>query len=89
VVEGVEYVAEGGLWEWCSSCRSFEHWNSLVPAWWSCDLEVDEQQLTALPTALEVAIQAQKAEDNLVAAARKAKAEITAGLSSPMDYEQL
>jgi hypothetical protein len=30
-----------------------------------------------------------QAENNLVAAARKAKAEIAAGLSSPMDYEQL
>jgi hypothetical protein len=28
-------------------------------------------------------------ENNLVAAAQKAKAEIAAGLSSPMDYEQL
>jgi glycerate-2-kinase len=30
-----------------------------------------------------------RTENNLVAAARKAKAEIAAGLSSPMDYEQL
>lgn len=28
-------------------------------------------------------------ENNLVAAARKAKAEIAVGLSTPMDYEQL
>jgi predicted RNA-binding protein with RPS1 domain len=28
-------------------------------------------------------------KNNLVAAARKAKAEIAAGLSTPMDYEQL
>ena len=28
-------------------------------------------------------------KDNLVAAARKAKAEIAAGMSTPMDYEQL
>jgi predicted RNA-binding protein with RPS1 domain len=28
-------------------------------------------------------------KNNLVAAARKAKAEIVAGLSTPMDYEQL
>ena len=30
-----------------------------------------------------------RTENNLVAAARKAKAEIAAGLSSPMEYEQL
>jgi hypothetical protein len=31
----------------------------------------------------------QRTKPNLVAAARKAKAEIAAGLSTPMDYEQL
>jgi glycerate-2-kinase len=30
-----------------------------------------------------------RTKNNLVAAARKAKAEIAAGLSTPMDYEQL
>jgi hypothetical protein len=31
----------------------------------------------------------QRTKSNLVVAARKAKAEIAAGLSTPMDYEQL
>jgi hypothetical protein len=31
----------------------------------------------------------QRTKPNLVAAARRAKAEIAAGLSTPMDYEQL
>ncbi|MFM9265037.1 hypothetical protein [Tychonema sp. BBK16] len=30
-----------------------------------------------------------RTKNNLVAAARKAKAEIAAGMSTPMDYEQL
>jgi hypothetical protein len=60
VIEGVEFIAEGSLWEWCSNCHSFEHSRSLVPAWWSCELEVDEQKLTALPTAIEAARQALK-----------------------------
>ena len=30
-----------------------------------------------------------RTKDNLVSAARKAKAEIAAGMSTPMDYEQL
>jgi hypothetical protein len=30
-----------------------------------------------------------RTQDNLVAAAQKAKAEMAAGLSTPMDYEQL
>jgi hypothetical protein len=62
VIEGIEFMAEGGLWEWCSNCHSFEHSHGLVPAWWSCDLEVDEQKLTALPIALEAATQAHKTE---------------------------
>jgi hypothetical protein len=60
VIEGMKFVAEGGLWEWCSSCHSFEHYSGLVPDWWSCDLEVNVQELTALPTAIEAARQALK-----------------------------
>jgi hypothetical protein len=30
-----------------------------------------------------------RSQDNLIAAAQKAKAEIAAGLSTPMDYQQL
>jgi hypothetical protein len=41
VIEGREFVATGGLWEWCSSCHCFEHYSGLVPEWWSCDLEVE------------------------------------------------
>jgi DNA gyrase/topoisomerase IV subunit B len=57
-IDGVEFVAKGGLWEWCSSCRSFAHYSCLVPSWWSCDLEVDVKKLTSLPTAIEDALQA-------------------------------
>lgn len=57
VIDGVRYVARGGLWQWCGACRSFEHFSALVPEWWACDLEVDEGRLTALPTAIEEAIQ--------------------------------
>jgi hypothetical protein len=59
VIKGIKFVAHGGLWEWCSSCRSFEHYSGLVPEWWSCNLEVDTKNLTALPTAIEEAMKAQ------------------------------
>ena len=50
------FVSRGGLWEWCSQCRSFQHFSALVPDWWSCDLEVDTHKLTPYPTAIEDAI---------------------------------
>jgi hypothetical protein len=50
------FVARGGLWEWCSACRSFEHYSALVPDWWSCALLVDTKGLTPYPTTIEEAI---------------------------------
>ncbi len=47
------FVARGALWEWCSSCRSYEHASALVPSWWQADLAVVERGLTALPEVLE------------------------------------
>jgi hypothetical protein len=63
IINGRKFVATGALWEWCSSCHSFEHYSSLVPDWWSCDLEVDCKKLTALPTAIEEAMEAQGSVD--------------------------
>ncbi len=37
-IEGEIYVGPGSYWEWCSSCRAFEHFSGLVPAWWDFDL---------------------------------------------------
>ena len=54
---GITFVARGGGWEWCSACRSFEHFSGLVPDWWSSNLDVDESKLTALPDVLERAVQ--------------------------------
>jgi hypothetical protein len=59
LIDGRKFIATGALWEWCSNCRSFEHSSGLVPDWWSCDLEVDDKKLTALPTPIEAAIEAQ------------------------------
>jgi hypothetical protein len=53
IVEGQRYVARGGLWEWCSTCRAYEHAQALVPEWWSSSLEVNEADLTAEPEAIE------------------------------------
>lgn len=50
---GIRFVARGACWEWCSCCLTYEHYSALVPDWWTNDLSVDENQLTAFPDALE------------------------------------
>ena len=49
------FRGHGGLWEWCSSCHSYEHYSGLVPAWWHDVLTVDETLLTHDPEAIESA----------------------------------
>lgn len=51
------FVSRGGLWEWCSFCRTFEHSSVLVPDWWKSDLDVDESRLTVEPEALQRAVE--------------------------------
>ena len=62
VSDGITFVARGAGWEWCSACRTFEHYSALVPDWWSSDLVVDESGLTAIPDVLEHAIQREQDE---------------------------
>lgn len=50
-----QYAGNGGLWEWCSSCRSYEHYSCLVPIHWTTPYLVDAKMLTAEPEELEVA----------------------------------
>ncbi|MEG4117182.1 hypothetical protein QUA43_06740 [Microcoleus sp. N9_B4] len=57
-IEGVTFVLNGDLWEWCSNCHIFQHYSCLVPRWWSCDLDVNTEKLTALPKAIEKAMKA-------------------------------
>lgn len=51
------FVSRGGLWEWCSSCGSYEHASVLVPDWWENDLVVDETILTTEPDELQRSIE--------------------------------
>lgn len=50
------HLGRCGLWEWCSSCRSFAHYSAAMPNWWHCDIIVDESILTPEPEALEAAL---------------------------------
>ena len=48
-------IAKGSEWQWCSYCRSFEHGEVLVPSWWSSELKIDGNKLTAIPEILDMA----------------------------------
>jgi len=53
-----KYVGSGGLWEWCSSCWTYEHSSALVPIGWRPELlHIDESKLTAEPEALQDALE--------------------------------
>ena len=52
---GSRFIGRGGLWEWCSACRSFAHYSARVPEWWASDLQVDPGQLEHQPAAIEQA----------------------------------
>lgn len=60
LIDGQHFVARGGCWQWCSTCRSYLHSSCFVPEWWSCDLVIDSSKLTAEPTALEKAYKEQR-----------------------------
>jgi hypothetical protein len=56
-IDGNKYRGPGSYWEWCSSCRSFEHMSAFVPEWWKVEpLNIDHSKLTALPDLLDEAI---------------------------------
>lgn len=43
----------GGLWIWCSDCRSFLHGSVCVPGYWKNCPVIQPEKLTALPEYLE------------------------------------
>jgi hypothetical protein len=56
VLLGVAFSALGRLYEWCSSCRSFETFvDALVPQRWNSDLVVLEEFLCYEPGPIEEA----------------------------------
>lgn len=52
-----QYIGRGGVWNWCSFCRSYEHGQAWVPDWWVPGVEVDGDKLTAIPSVLDMAYQ--------------------------------
>ncbi|MFE6287852.1 hypothetical protein [Streptomyces sp. NPDC057877] len=53
---GRRYLGHGRLWEWCSTCRTFEHYpDALVPDWWVAPYEVAAEELRYDPGPIEKA----------------------------------
>lgn len=52
-----QYIARGAEWQWCSFCRSYEYAQVAVPGWWVPGLEIDGDELTAVPEILDMAYQ--------------------------------
>ena len=43
----------GGIWIWCSSCKSFIHMDGTIPEWWKNCEAVDIKKLYAVPDYLD------------------------------------
>jgi hypothetical protein len=56
ILNGKNYTGRGDLWEWCSSCRTFERYYAAIPDWWNFDLPMDNSRLVSDPDELEKAI---------------------------------
>lgn len=55
-LRGESFVGHGRLWEWCSSCRTFEYYpDGYVPAWWDAPYTVDPSLLRYDPDPIETA----------------------------------
>jgi hypothetical protein len=56
-IGGQHYIGRGRLWEWCSSCRAYEHFrDGYVPEWWRSSLVVPENELAYDPGPIEAAL---------------------------------
>lgn len=54
------FAGRGALWEWCSSCCSYEHYSGLVPEWWQAIPLSTEHRFTAEPEEVEQSLRLQK-----------------------------
>jgi hypothetical protein len=56
VFRGARFKGHGRLWEWCSTCRTFEHFrDGFVPEWWVEPYSVERQLLRYDPEPIESA----------------------------------
>ena len=58
-ISGEDFIGNGGLWNWCSSCKHYEHFSSAIPSWWigkTESLDIDEKKLKSKPEEIERAL---------------------------------
>lgn len=56
VLLGERFKGRGRLWEWCSTCRTFEHFrDGYVPEWWVEPYGVERDRLRYDPEPIEEA----------------------------------
>lgn len=48
-----EKTRRGGLWTWCSECKTFSHGSHYVPGYWENCPSVEEGKLCAIPDYLD------------------------------------
>jgi hypothetical protein len=55
-LRGQSFVGHGRLWEWCSTCRTYEYYpDGYVPDWWEAPYAVDAALLCSDPSPIEAA----------------------------------
>lgn len=55
-IHGRTFVGPGRLWEWCSSCGTYEHYqDAYVPDWWEAPFHLPESELRYDPGPVELA----------------------------------
>lgn len=55
-INGIMYRGRSGLWEWCHSCRHYEHMSAMAPEMWRHTLPVDKSELRHHPDAIDSAL---------------------------------
>lgn len=61
VIGGKKYLGPGSYWEWCSTCRSFEHMSGFVPEWWTVEpVNLNHSGLGVMPYELDELIAGQR-----------------------------
>jgi hypothetical protein len=54
MLNGSRYLGSGRLWEWCSTCHTFEYYpDGYVPEWWVAPYQVDAANLRYDPGPIE------------------------------------
>lgn len=60
---GRTWSGKGGEWEWCRTCRSYQHTSGLVPDWWHPAVTVTPGSLMHDPGPIDAILASEEATD--------------------------